>query len=148
MTNKTNNTNNTKLGKSTNPMEFTTKGFKIHGRGHISYKHQIQRVKVKACVTISKDTISYGGYMDPENRPWFHISCWNSYGVEFEIVSDGQEYMGFDPKNWQINNEVVTKRSVKIDKLTTFDKEIIQTAISYYLFDEVDNVNQYALAHS
>ena len=115
------------------PSTFKEEGLTTVARGHVRYYHIITDAHVEDCVTV-KGNIIYSKVGEPGARPWFIIECYNIHSVRFHLVTDGDEWYGYNPRSRMLNSKTRIAKSVDLDELTTVDQEIIKAAISSYIF--------------
>lgn len=114
--------------------------FNIAEKAYVSLERQIKGAAVHNIVTIENGNIKIIDGYDPKQDPWFLIRCINDYNAVFYIISDGAKWHVYDnTNNIIVPRELIRKppKSLKYEKISTLDQDLIQTAIANYIYDGV-----------
>jgi len=108
----------------------------------VKCNHQIHSATVTECVKIGKYAqIERNSGHNPNDDIWFLVRCLNFYRAAFWIISDGEKWLPYDHKMYKITNNFSPSRSVDLTEMTKLDKEIVQIAISHFLFKDSNDAD-------
>jgi hypothetical protein len=94
---------------------------------------QIATITV-APVTLEEDgRITTDNLADPKSSIWFLCDCTNFFGATYDFITDGEKVYPINRYgNKKITATVSPKATVKLNKLSKFDQQIVHRAIEEY----------------